>query len=154
MSFQLGSKALIQPFQRCLLWGLRAESATLQLSPLVSGGWAQSLANYCHPSFSWPRSNVLNLVFRGTSTTALCHRLVCLTVCFFLQMPVRLTMIQRGCNTSPTFWLQRFASLVKCHMTVKMASGAVFGGMLYENIICLLVKLWEPVWPSGKTVGW
>ena len=47
-------------------------------------------------------------------------------------------------------------------MTVKMASGTMFGGMLYEKNDLLLVEVVscglcvdrEPVWPSGKALGW
>ena len=48
-----------------------------------SGGWAQSLACYCHPSIWWPRSIVLNLVFRA-SAFALRHWLLWLQVCLFV----------------------------------------------------------------------
>ena len=30
-----------------------------------SGGWAQSLARYCHPSIRWPRSIVLNFFYES-----------------------------------------------------------------------------------------
>ena len=113
-----------------------------------SGEWAQSLAHDCHPSSWWPRSIVLNLVFRERvlllrATDSSDYRSVFLLAdaCTFdsdmegtQYSPY--VLITESCGPCKSHWSH--AHWHKYHMTVKMASAMMFRDVLYFLVAVVL----------------
>ena len=100
-----------------------------------------SLAHYCHPSIWWTRSIVLNLVFRVRVL------LLCATDSSDYRS---VNLLADACSSWQWYGGDETQSILfdygelpplqaNCHMTVKMASGTIFWGVLHFFLVAVVL---------------